>query len=86
MQGGHPLLVQISVRIDGRESGVVEQMVSGTAAEIEEQARVIEQRGGADDVGTRVSADCRSSPGSVLLRAKDQELRPADPWRVDDLR
>ena len=46
MQGGHPLLVQISVRIDGRESGVVEQMVSGTAAEIEEQARVIEQRGG----------------------------------------
>lgn len=40
------MLVQISVRIDGRESGVVERDISGTAAEIEEQVRVVQQRVG----------------------------------------
>lgn len=38
--------IQITVRIDGREVANVEQVVAGTAAEIEEQTRRVQQRVG----------------------------------------
>ena len=38
------MLVQVTVRIDGREEGNLEQVISGTAVEIEEQTRRLGQR------------------------------------------
>ena len=40
------MLVQVTVRIGGREVGVVERELTGTAAEIEEEARVVLARTG----------------------------------------
>ena len=45
-QGGHPMLVKFTVEMDGREVGIVEQELSGTAAGIEEQVRQIHQQTG----------------------------------------
>lgn len=40
------MFVKITVLIDGREAGVAEHEISGTAAELEEQTRVLESRVG----------------------------------------
>jgi len=40
------MLVQITIRIDGREEGIVEQELHGTAAELEEQIQKCQQRVG----------------------------------------
>jgi hypothetical protein len=40
------MLVQITIRIDGREEGIVEQQLQGTAAELEEQTQKCQQRVG----------------------------------------
>ena len=59
------MLVQITVVIDGREAGVATQEIPGTAAEIEEQTRALEQRAGRviletgfDAIAQRASTPC----------------------------
>lgn len=59
------MLVQVSVRIDGRESVVVERELSGAADEIEEQVRDVEHRVGREllqpafqEIADRTSVPC----------------------------